>query len=107
MVHKRSDSPLFGSICFGMIIYNYVILYIFEPSMKQATFTELRAHAKQYFDIVEAGESVRVLRNGKAIADIVPVMADLPSWKRRKAQPLVLDGVSVSHMILQERESGA
>ncbi|MFO1278348.1 MAG: type II toxin-antitoxin system Phd/YefM family antitoxin [Burkholderiaceae bacterium] len=75
--------------------------------MKQATFTELRAHAKQYFDIVEAGESVRVLRNGKAIADIVPVMADLPSWKRRKAQPLVLDGVSVSRMILQERESGA
>lgn len=107
MVHKRSDSPLFGSIRFGMIIYNYVILYIFEPSMKQATFTELRAHAKQYFDIVEAGESVRVLRNGKAIADIVPVMADLPSWKRRKAQPLVLDGVSVSRMILQERESGA
>jgi len=107
LVHKRSDSPLFGSICFGMIIYNYVILYIFEPSMKQATFTELRAHAKQYFDIVEAGESVRVLRNGKAIADIVPVMADLPSWKRRKAQPLVLDGVSVSRMILQERESGA
>lgn len=107
MVHKRSDSPLFGSICFGMIIYNYVILYIFEPSMKQATFTELRAHAKQYFDIVEAGESVRVLRNGKAIADIVPVMADLPSWKRRKAQPLVLDGMSVSRMILQERESGA
>lgn len=75
--------------------------------MKQATFTELRAHAKQYFDIVEAGESVRVLRNGKAIADIVPVMADLPSWKRRKAQPLVLDGMSVSRMILQERESGA
>ncbi len=107
MVHKRSDSPLFGSIRFGMIIYNYVILYIIEPSMKQATFTELRAHAKQYFDIVEAGESVRVLRNGKAIADIVPVMADLPSWKRRKAQPLVLDGVSVSRMILQERESGA
>lgn len=107
MVHKRSDSPFFGSIRFGMSIYNYVILYIIEPSMKQATFTELRAHAKQYFDIVEAGESVRVLRNGKAIADIVPVMADLPSWKRRKAQPLVLDGVSVSRMILQERESGA
>lgn len=107
MVHKPSDSPFFGSIRFGMSIYNYVILYIIEPSMKQATFTELRAHAKQYFDIVEAGESVRVLRNGKAIADIVPVMADLPSWKRRKAQPLVLDGVSVSRMILQERESGA
>jgi antitoxin (DNA-binding transcriptional repressor) of toxin-antitoxin stability system len=48
---------------------------------------------------------VRVLRNGKPIADIVPVVADLPSWKRRKAQPLVLDSVSVSRMILEEREA--
>ena len=74
--------------------------------MKQATFTEVRNHAKQYFDLVASGESVRVLRNGKAIADIVPVMAELPSWKRRKAQPLVLDGVSLSRMILEEREAG-
>ncbi len=74
--------------------------------MKQATFTEVRNHAKQYFDIVAAGESVRVLRNGKPIADIVPVVAELPSWKRRKAQPLVLDGVSISRMILEEREAG-
>jgi len=74
--------------------------------MKQATFTELRSHAKQYFDLVEAGQSVRVLRNGKPIADIVPVMPDLRSWKRRAAQPLVLDGVSVSRMICEERKSG-
>jgi len=74
--------------------------------MKQATFTEVRNHAKQYFDLVALGESVRVLRNGKPIADIVPVMAELPSWKRRQAQPLLLDGVSVSRMILEEREVG-
>ncbi|MCD6706287.1 MAG: type II toxin-antitoxin system prevent-host-death family antitoxin [Thiobacillus sp.] len=73
--------------------------------MKQATLTEVRNNAKQYFDIVESGESVRVLRNGKPIADIVPVSTDLPSWKRRRAQPLVLDGVSVSRMILEEREA--
>jgi prevent-host-death family protein len=74
--------------------------------MRQATFTEVRNHAKTYFDIVESGESVRVLRNGKPIADIVPIIADMPSWKRRKAQPLVLNGVSVSRMILEERDSG-
>lgn len=74
--------------------------------MKHATFTEIRNHAKAYFDLVESGESVRVLRNGKPIADIVPVVADLPSWKRHKVQPLVLDGVSVSRMILEEREAG-
>jgi antitoxin (DNA-binding transcriptional repressor) of toxin-antitoxin stability system len=72
--------------------------------MKQASFTEVRNHAKQFFDLVESGESVRVLRNGKPIADIVPVSADLPSWKRRAAQPLVLDGESVSRMIIAERE---
>ena len=38
--------------------------------------------------LLEAGEFVRVLRNGNPIADIVPIAADLPSWKRRKAQPL-------------------
>ena len=72
--------------------------------MRQATFSELRNHAKQYFDIVESGESVRIVRNGKPIADIVPLSQDLPSWKRRVPQPLVLDGVSLSRMILEERE---
>ncbi len=70
--------------------------------MKQATFTEIRNHA----DIVEAGESVRVIRNGKAIADIVPVLSDVPSWKKRKMQPLVIDGPVVSQMIPEQRESG-
>ena len=74
--------------------------------MNQATFTEVRNHAKQFFDLVEAGETVRVLRNGKPIADIVPVVANLPSWKRQKAQPLVLDGVALSRIILGERDSG-
>jgi len=75
--------------------------------MKQVTFTELRNHAKTYFDLAESGETIRVLRNGKPIADIVPVMVDLPSWKRRKAQPLVIGGESVSRLILEERGSGA
>jgi prevent-host-death family protein len=74
--------------------------------MRQATFTEVRNHAKAFFDIVESGESVRVLRNGKPIADIVPVAPDMPSWKRRKAQPLVLDGVSLSRLVLEERNAG-
>ena len=75
--------------------------------MRQTTFSELRSHAKQYFDLVEAGESVRVVRNGKPVADLVPVAQDLPSWKRRSVQPLVLDGVSLSRIILEERETGS
>lgn len=73
--------------------------------MKQATFSELRSNAKQYFDIVESGETVRIVRNGKPIADIVPLPHDLPSWKRRSAHPLVIDGVALSRIILEERET--
>lgn len=74
--------------------------------MKQATFTEPRNNARHLFDLVEAGEPVRILRNGKPIADIVPIPADLPSWKRREAQPLAMDGVALSRLILGEREAG-
>jgi prevent-host-death family protein len=74
--------------------------------MKNATSTELRNQAKRYFDMVEAGETVRVFRNGKPIADVVPIAADLPSWKRRIVQPLVLEGVSISRVILAERAGG-
>ena len=74
--------------------------------MKQASFTELRNNARHFFDLIESGEPVRILRNGKPIADIVPVPTDIPSWKSRKAQPLVLDGVSLSRLILDERDVG-
>jgi hypothetical protein len=33
------------------------------------------------------------------------VVADLPSWKRRKPQPRVIDGMSASRMILEERDA--
>jgi antitoxin (DNA-binding transcriptional repressor) of toxin-antitoxin stability system len=89
-----------------MYLYDVLHFAHLEMTMKLTTLTEVRNHAKQYFDLVASGETVRVLRNGKPIADIVPVVPDLPSWKRRKAQPLILDGVSVSRMILEEREAG-
>lgn len=71
--------------------------------MREATFTELRNQAKLYFDLVEAGETVRVLRNGKPIADIHPIQADAPSWKQRKARPLAIDGVAIARLIVEER----
>ena len=71
--------------------------------MRQTTFTELRNQAKTFFDAVERGEVVRVFRNGKPIADIVPVVSEIPSWKRRAAQPLVVKGVSMSAQILKDR----
>ncbi|MHB9019200.1 MAG: hypothetical protein ACYC3O_13650 [Burkholderiales bacterium] len=33
-----------------------------ELAMKQIAFTELRNHAKAFFDLVEAGAAIRILR---------------------------------------------
>lgn len=71
--------------------------------MPEATFTELRNHAKAYFDLVEAGQTVRVLRNGKPIAEIHPIPAQRPSWKQRPPRPLAIGGKAISQLILEER----
>lgn len=71
--------------------------------MREASFSDLRNQAKYYFDLVESGETVRVLRNGRPIAEIHPIPRDLPSWKRRVARPLVIGGPTVSSLILEER----
>ena len=71
--------------------------------MREATFTELRNRAKEFFDLVEGGETVRVLRNGKPIAEIHPIPRDLPSWKQRKARPVTIGGSQISQLITEER----
>lgn len=74
--------------------------------MRETTFTELRNHAKDYFDAVEAGDTVRVFRNGKPIAEIVPVRSGVPSWKRQ-AIPLTIKGVSLGRELLNDRNESA
>ncbi len=70
------------------------------------SFTELRGHAKFYFDAVESGASVRVLRNGRPIAEIVPIKSPTPSWKR-DVTPLPLKGVTLSQELIADREETA
>jgi antitoxin (DNA-binding transcriptional repressor) of toxin-antitoxin stability system len=65
--------------------------------------TALRNQARHFFDLDESGEMVRVLRNGKPIAEIHPIPQDLPSWKRRAARPLVVGGAPVSRVITESR----
>jgi prevent-host-death family protein len=74
--------------------------------MQETTFTELRNHAKDYFDAVEGGETVRVFRNGKPIAEIVPVRSGIPSWKRQ-GSPLTVKGLSLSREVLSDRDNSA
>ena len=72
--------------------------------MTQTTFTEFRKHAKAYFDSVEKGETVRVLRHGKIIAEVTPPNTNLDKkpWKKPGLK-LVIPGVSLSEAVLQER----
>ena len=74
--------------------------------MQETTFTELRNHAKDYFDAVEGGETVRVFRNGKPIAEIVPVRSGIPSWKMQ-GTPLTVKGLSLSREVLSDRDNSA
>ena len=74
--------------------------------MRETTFTELRNHAKDFFDAVEGGDTVRVFRNGKPIAEIVPIGSGIPSWKRQSA-PLTVKGLSLSREILSDRYESA
>lgn len=72
--------------------------------MKTVAFTDFRNKAASYFRAVEKGETVRVVRHGRPIADIVPFRGEdgLLSWKR-PAVRLVIEGVSLCREILGER----
>ena len=73
--------------------------------MKVVTFTEFRQNAATYFDVVEKGETVRVLRHGKPIAEVVPASGEegMASWKQPGLK-LSIKGISLSREILRERK---
>ena len=74
--------------------------------MKQVSFTEFRQNAASFFDSVERGATIQILRHGKPIADIVPVETSQKtvSWKRPGLM-LEANGSSLSKEILRERKS--
>lgn len=76
-----------------------------ERAMKQVSFTEFRRNAAALFNSVERGETVRVLRHGKPIAEVVPVDPHKVrfSWKR-PGLLLEVGDVSLSREILKERK---
>jgi prevent-host-death family protein len=79
-----------------------------EQPMKQVSFTEFRRNAASLFDSVEQGETIVVLRHGKPIAEVVPVLPPdhILSWKRPGIRLAAARGLSLSKEILKERRSG-
>lgn len=78
--------------------------------MHTLPLSEFRANASAMLDLVERGETVRILRHGKPVADLVPVKADapdrVPSWKRPIVPLKVVrpDGKTIAQLIIEERE---
>ncbi len=73
--------------------------------MKIITSTEFRQHVAACLNAVERGETFRILRHGKPVADLKPIKTNntVPSWKRC-IEPITLKGISVSDMIVKERD---
>ena len=80
--------------------------------MHTIALSEFRANASAMIDLVEKGETVRILRHGKAVAELVPAKHDdtvkIPSWKRpiTPLQYLKQPAKSGAQMIIEEREGG-
>ena len=79
--------------------------------MHNISLSEFRANASAMIDRVEQGETVRILRHGKPVAELVPAkpsgLDKLPSWKR-SIQPLDYrraDGKTLAQLIIEERQS--
>ncbi len=73
--------------------------------MKTISFTEFRKHASSVLSAVEEGEIVVILRHGKPVAEIKPVVSEdaIPSWKRPGIR-LSVKGVKLSSAIIEERK---
>lgn len=73
--------------------------------MKTVTLTDFRSNASSMLTRVENGETLIVLRHGRPIAEVSPVIkkeGSLPSWKRQ-ALRLSVKGAGLSSVILEER----
>ena len=80
--------------------------------MHTVPLSEFRAHAAAMIDRVEQGETIRILRHGKPVAELVPLKAEstpqVPSWKR-PIEPLHIvrpDGKTGAQLIIEERAGG-
>ena len=79
--------------------------------MQTVALSEFRANASAMIDLVEKGETLRILRHGKLVAEVRPLTqepARVPSWKL-PIEPLNIvrpDGKTGAQLIIEERESG-
>jgi len=69
--------------------------------------SEFRANASSTLDLVQQGQTVRIMRHGKPVADLVPVRVSaseesLPNWKRPFTPVQLPPGVSLAQAVRDE-----
>ena len=69
-----------------------------------ASVADLKSDAEKYLDAVARGETVEVCRDGKPVAVLAPLPKRDPDYWKRPIEPLELEGVSLSQLIVEERE---
>jgi prevent-host-death family protein len=79
--------------------------------MQVLALSALRADISSMIDLVQQGETVRILRHGKPVADLVPVqevpLSRQPSWKQPFEPVALPPEASLAQAVVHEREVGA
>lgn len=79
--------------------------------MRTLPLSEFRANASSMLDLVQQGQTVRILRHGKPVADLVPIRdtewTHLPSWKQAFTPVRLPPGASLSQAVLDEYDEAA
>jgi len=77
--------------------------------MKILPLSEFRANASATLDLVEQGQSVRIMRHGRPVADLVPVREHdddrLPSWKQPFSPVHLPPGASLSRAVRDDADA--
>ena len=68
--------------------------------MHEIALSEFRANTAAMLDLVEQGETVRILRHGKPVADLVPVQLGLRERGLVEITPLKPDALSENLQIV-------
>ena len=79
-----------------------------EDPVKTVSFTVFRKKASGYIDLAEKGETIRIMRHGRAVARLVPAgpESNMPAWTRPGLRLKVSSGASLAQAVLAERRSG-
>jgi prevent-host-death family protein len=72
--------------------------------MKTIAFTEARSHFKEIVDAATKGETVKITRNGKTVAELrPPVETEAAYW--RSIKPLNIGKRGLSKILLKDQRS--